>query len=127
MQTETVITHPTEPSQPTGEDIKSEISPELEKVIERESTNLQWPKLAMNLGMLVFMFLSKVIRGPGGGEESSFGVKICDPVAWTAFAVMILFALLLTVLAAYVANKENAEKERVGYVFTRGDQQFTTK
>ena len=61
--------------------------------------------------MLVFMFLSKLIRGPGGGEESMVGIKICDGTAWAAFAVLVILAFGLTVVAAFIANKEYREKE----------------
>lgn len=94
----------------------------LEKVISRESTNFQWVKLSMNYGMLAFMVLTKLMRGPGGGKESMFGLKICDALAWVAYAALWVFAALLTLLAARVAKMENQEKLACGYKFTKGDQ-----
>ena len=45
----------------------------MKQIIEKESTNFQWVKLALNVGMLAIMIISKLVRGPGGGEESIFG------------------------------------------------------
>lgn len=39
-----------------------------------ESTNFQWIKLALNVGMIVLLVISKLIRGPGGGKESIVGL-----------------------------------------------------
>lgn len=83
------------------------MTPELEKVIARESTNLQWTKLAMNVGMVILLIISKIIRGPGGGEESSFGLKICESSAWVTLIVMVFLSFLVTVVAARIANKDN--------------------
>ena len=57
----------------TSNDEPPEQSEALKKIIEQESTNFQWGKLALNIGMLAIMIMSKLIRGPGGGEESIFG------------------------------------------------------
>lgn len=99
----------------------------LAKVISRESTNFQWVKLAMNYGMLAFMILTKLVRGPGGGKESMFGLEICDTLAWVAYAALWVFAGLLTLLAARVAKKEYQDKLACGYKFTKGDQNLNLK
>ena len=54
----------------------------------------------MNHGMLVVMVLIKLFRGPGDGEESLIGLKICDSWAWVAFAVQVIVAILITITAA---------------------------
>ena len=89
--------------------------------IKRESTNFQWPKLGMNFGMLIFMVLTKLVRGPGGGEESIFGLDICDPISWVAYGSLWVAAILLTLLAAKIARNEFEEKKNCKYVFTKGD------
>jgi hypothetical protein len=64
----------------------------------------------MNVGMLVFMIITKLIRGPGGGKESMFGLDICDAVAWVAYVALWLFALFITFLAARSAKQDYLEK-----------------
>lgn len=96
-------------------------------LIVNESTNFQWTKLAMNMGILLIMVLSKLVRGPGGGTESVFGLDICDTVSWVAFGGLCIAAFAMTALAAKIANKEFKEKQRVGYKFTSGDQEFSGK
>ena len=68
------------------------------------------------------MVLSKLVRGPGGGSESVFGLDICDTVSWVAFVGLCIAAFAMTALAAKIANKEFKEKQQVGYKFTSGDQ-----
>ena len=98
-----------------------EISPELQKIIKRESTHYQWSKLSMNFGMLLVMVLTKLIRGPGAGKESIFGLEICSPVSWVAFLFLVLTAAVLTWLAAKIAQKEYKEKKAADYDFVAGD------
>jgi len=64
----------------------------------------------MNFGMLLIMTLTKLVRGPGGGEDSVFGLDICAAWSWVAFALLILSAIVITLLAAKIANKQYLEK-----------------
>ena len=81
----------------------------------------------MNYGMLLVMVLIKLFRGPGGGKESVVGLQICDAWAWIAFAVHVIVAILMTAIAAQLANKDFREKKLLGYNFTKGDQEFSTR
>ena len=90
-------------------------------IIKSESTNFQWVKLSMNFGILILMIISKLARGPGGGEQSAFGLDICDGLSWVAFAVLTLAAFTLTALAAKISNQEYSTKQSVNYDFTAGD------
>jgi len=90
-------------------------------IIQSESTNFQWGKLSMNFGILILMIISKLVRGPGGGEQSSIGLDICDGLSWVAFAVLALAAFVLTALAAKISNQEYSTKQSVKYDFTAGD------
>ena len=75
----------------------------------------------MNFGMLVFMIITKLVRGPGGGKESIFGLDICDPISWVAYASLWAAALILTLLAAKIASADFKRKTENGYTFTKGD------
>lgn len=86
-----------------------------------ESTNFQWIKLALNVGMIVLLVISKLIRGPGGGKESIVGLEICSVGAWIAFVLLILSSAPMTFVAAKLASKEYEEKMQVGYNFVPGD------
>ena len=101
-----------------AEPISQKKNERLDMVIDRDSTNFQWVKLILNFGMLAFMILTKLIRGPGGGQESLFGLDICDNEAWAAYAALWIFAIILTLLAVRIARKEYQEKTEVGYSFT---------
>lgn len=90
-------------------------------IIKSESTNFQWGKLSMNFGILILMIISKLVRGPGGGEQSAIGLDICDGLSWVAFAVLALVAFALTALAAKISNQEYSTKKSVDYDFTAGD------
>lgn len=72
--------------------------------------------------MLLIMIVTKLVRGPGGGAESIFGLDICDVGAWIAFAVLVILAVILTIIASRVSSREYAEKLDAGYHFTKGDQ-----
>ena len=76
------------------------------ELLKRESTNLHWSKLAFNYGMLVFMIVTKVARGPGSGQKSIVGLSICNTFSWSMFGSLILVAVVVTVFAAKIANKE---------------------
>ena len=75
----------------------------------------------MNFGMLLVMVLTKLIRGPGAGKESIFGLEICSPVSWVTFLFLVLTAAVLTWLAAKIAQKEYKEKKAADYDFVAGD------
>lgn len=76
----------------------------------------------MNLGILLVMILTKVVRGPGGGNESIFGTEICDTISWVSLFFLIVVATLITLLASKIANKEYTEKKNMaGYKFVKGD------
>lgn len=57
---------------------------------------------------------------------SIIGIERCSPVDWTLFGSLILFAAILTVLAAFMQMREYAYKQKVGYHFTQGDFKCTT-
>ena len=77
--------------------------------------------------MLVIMIASKVVRGPGGGKDSVFGLDICSGGAWAAYAFLVIAALILTYLAAKVAKNDYQNKLSNGYKFCKGDQELNTK
>ena len=81
----------------------------------------------MNFGMLLVMVLIKLFRGPGGGKESMIGLQTCDTWAWIAFSIHVLVAVLLTAFAARLANNDFRKKKELGYNFTKGDQEFSTR
>ena len=75
----------------------------------------------MNYGMLVFMILTKMARGPGNGHKSIVGLGICDSISWSVFGILILVAAALTLFAAKIANREYEKKKNAGYAFVQGD------
>ena len=77
--------------------------------------------------MLVIMIASKVVRGPGDGKDSVFGLDICSEGAWAAYAFLVVAALLLTYFAAKVAKNDYQNKLANGYKFCKGDQELNTK
>ena len=81
----------------------------------------------MNFGMLAIMVLTKLVRGPGGGQESIFGFQICSSQSWIAFAVLIVCACVLTFIAARISGSEHSRKVACGYNFTRGDKELNLK
>jgi uncharacterized membrane protein YfcA len=90
------------------------------KIIERESTNLQWDKLALNFGMLLILFVLTLLRGPGD-EPSLIGVVRCDPMDWVLFSVLIALSVVVTVIVLVILRREYAEKKGAGYTFVVGD------
>ena len=78
----------------------------------------------MNFGMLIIMLLTSVVRGPGSGEESAFGLGICDSESWLSLSLMIIVSITMTAVAIRLAGKEYAEKRDNGYKFIKGDQEL---
>ena len=60
----------------------------------------------MNYGILIVMTVIKLIRGPGGGQESILGISICSWISWLSLAAQIIIVLILTGLAAKIANSD---------------------
>ena len=81
----------------------------------------------MNFGMLATMILANLIRGPGNGKKSIFGLYICDIASWLVFTALVSAATIMTALASRLANWEYDEKRKIGYTFTKGDQKLTLR
>ena len=75
----------------------------------------------MNFGMLAIMLMTSIIRGPGSGELSAFGLGICDIQSWLTLSLMIIISIMMTVIAIRLAGKEYMLKKENGYKFKRGD------
>ena len=96
----------------------------LDKIIAKESTNLQWAKLILNFLMLTILIVVLVLRGPGK-EPSIIGVKACEGPDFLFLLLIVVSAALLTFIAIKNVGEEYADKKEAGYVFVRGDLEFT--
>ena len=56
--------------------------------------------------MILFLVLSKLVQGPGGGGQSLAGFEICDAGSIVALFVLILSSVPMTFLAAKIATSE---------------------
>ena len=114
-----------EDTPPVSASQKSKEEEELDKIIAKESTNLQWAKLALNFGMLVLMVVCMILRGPGRGRPSVIGVHHCEAGDFIFLAIILVGAVLATFIAYLIAKSEYNEKKNVGYTFVKGDLEFT--
>ena len=86
------------------------------KIIQKESTNFQWSKLALNYGMLAIMVILQLLRGPGS-EPSIIGINRCDNLDWVLLTALILMCCLLTIAGCRMMQIEYESKEAAGYKF----------
>ena len=115
-----------EETPPTAEQSNEKVTNDkLEQIIAKESTNLQWWKIAVNLGMLVILIVCMVLRGPGD-KPSVVGIKPCDGPDFVALALVLVAAITMTYIAISFTREEHAEKVEAGYNFVKGDQTFQT-
>ena len=77
----------------------------MDKIIAKESTNLQWIHLVLNFLMLLIMVVCMVLRGPGS-EPSVIGVKACDAPDFLFLALIAVSAVVLTFIAIKHVQKE---------------------
>jgi hypothetical protein len=96
----------------------------LKKLVEYESTNFQWQKLALNWGMVLVLILISILRGSGEGL-SMIDVARCDKTDWFLFGALQICCLLFLGYGIYVVKTEHALKVKVRYEFTPGDLQAT--
>jgi len=106
------------PEQPKGNE-------ELDKIIAKESTNMQWVKLILNFAMLVSMAVCMVLRGSPDEGTSVIGLKLCDTPSHVFLLFIVGVAALLTFIAVRVARDEHEQKTKAGYTFVRGDLEYT--
>jgi len=126
-QNEERIKHELEETPPTAEASNEKVQAldKLEQIIAKESTNLQWWKISVNLGMLLIMLVCMILRGPGS-EPSVIGIKPCDGPDFVLLGLMLAAAGTITYIAISFTREEYAEKVEVGYNFVKGDQTFQT-
>lgn len=67
---------------------------------KKESTILQWNYIAFIIVTFGGFFLILFFNGPGK-EESVVGINRCDGIWWGMYAIIIVFALLMTALAIF--------------------------
>ena len=58
----------------------------LARIIEYESTNFQWSKLALNWGMIIALIVLGLMRG--SGTDSIIGVVKCSSMDWVLFGIL---------------------------------------
>lgn len=76
---------------------------ELQKIKDYESTHWQWPKLICTWVMMAQLFTIFIIRGNGDGTDG--GLKRCSPVDWVLFALFIVNAIILEVVAIILIKR----------------------
>ena len=59
----------------------------LKKIIDYESTNFQWQKLALNWGMVLILVAISLLRG-SGDVRSIANVTRCDKEDWYFFGAL---------------------------------------
>ena len=107
---------------------KPEHSKRLLEIIEAESTNLQWRKLALNWGMIVVLMVISLMRGSSNRpEDSLIGTVRCDTVDWSLFFALQILCLLFLAMGIVTVKYEYKEKKREGYEFIPGDFEPTPK
>jgi uncharacterized membrane protein YfcA len=101
------------------------MNPKLAKIIAYESTNFQWQKLAHNWLLILALTIISVLKG--SGTDSLIGVKKCDKIDWTLFAILQVICLSFLAWGLIIVKKEYAEKVEAGYKFIPGDLEATPK
>ena len=116
-----------EDTPPTAEQSneKTQTNEKLEQIIAKESTNLQWWKISVNVGMLLILLVCMILRGPGT-EPSVIGIKPCDGPDFVLLGLVLCAAIAMTYVAISFTREEHAEKVEAGYNFVKGDQTFQT-
>jgi hypothetical protein len=69
--------------------------------------------------MMGSLFVISFLRGDGTGAIT--GVIKCSGIDWTLFALLIIIAIVLTIVAIVLLRKEHNDKVACGYQFTAGD------
>jgi uncharacterized membrane protein YfcA len=76
--------------------------------------------------MMIILFVVAFLRGTGK-KPSVIGVTKCDTVDHTLFILLIVSGLIVTIISVVILKKEYNYKVKVGYKFTPGDFECTTK
>lgn len=69
--------------------------------------------------MIILLF-----KGPGH-KPSIIGVERCDPVHWTLFAIMFVFAFIMTAIAVWVQKHDYETKQLIRWQFTPCDFKYS--
>jgi len=93
---------------------------ELEKIIEGESTNLQWKKLGLSWGLMIIMTVVSILRG-SSKETSLLESERCDVIDWSLFIALMLTCVFFFLVGILIIAKEYQRKVKCGYVFSTGD------
>ena len=93
-----------------------EMKEEIRKIIEAESTNFQWSKLALHYGMLALMVILGILRGPGV-KPSLIGVERCQPLDYIFLLTLLICAIIFTRIGTQIMKSDYEKKEEVGYPF----------
>lgn len=89
------------------------------RISKKETSHFQWPKLLVCFLMLLIHFITTLVRGKGDG--SFIGVRRCDTIDKCMFSLLIVTGIFLTIVAIVMLNKEQTQKETIGYEFKPGD------
>jgi hypothetical protein len=100
------------------------VAPELQKIIDYESTNLQWAKVVLNWGLIVFLIIIKMFQG-GKKEKSVIGVLRCEGLDWGLFVILQVICVIALIAGVKIVRDEQAAKELYSYKFTSGDLKMT--
>lgn len=103
------------------------ITPELTEIYKRESTNLQYKKLFLNVSLVVILTIIALCQGDG--KTASFvGISKCDSTDLAMTALLITISLSYLLYAIFgVLRPEYKQKVACGYKFTQGDFECTLK
>jgi len=75
--------------------------------------------------MILSLLVISILRGDGSGDMT--GVEKCNPVDWFLFALLLLIAIILTIVALLILRKEYQEKIEAGWEFSNSDLKITPK
>lgn len=66
----------------------------LHEIIERESTNIQPAKLALNWSLIIILLFMSLMKGSSNRDTSLLKIVKCETVDWILFAVLQVICLI---------------------------------
>jgi len=91
----------------------TEHADKLEAILKKDSTNFQWPKLILNVSMMIILLFISLFRG--NGEYSLIGVQRCSFADYGLLVVLFLIAIVLTIIGVKIFSKEYQAKVDIDY------------
>lgn len=84
-----------EPKQEAGTGQKREVDQaKIDKIVEYESSNLQWSKLAVIWGLIISLTVIALLRGKSDRSQSLLKLGVCDGLDWGLFAILQLICII---------------------------------